>query len=75
MTTATLDKTEYHLVCGADRRVAAPRVTSCPIAVLCVDLYGIAASPGYGLASTFRDSALNTRQVLYATRGNITQWL
>ncbi len=66
MTTLALRPTERRIAalvgCDADRRVATPRFTSCPIAVLCR-----AASPGYGLACTFRDDALHTRQVLCTT--------
>jgi hypothetical protein len=53
---------ELHLTWNTDRRVATPRFTFCPIAVLRLDV--ISASPSYGLASSFRDYALNTRQVL-----------
>jgi hypothetical protein len=58
------------IVCGcdADRRVATPRFTSCPVAILSTDaVSNINASPGYGLASTFREDALHTRQVLCIT--------
>lgn len=51
-----------HLTRIKDERVATLRFTSCPVAILRLDI--ILASPSSGLACTFRNYALSTRQVL-----------